>query len=79
MIPAINMSATGAHIRELIDQRGYSVKDIQQRFGFYTPQAVYKWINGDTLPTLDNLVILASILEVNIDDILVLEWGEVPW
>ena len=79
MIPAINMSATGAHIRELMDQRGYSVKDIQQRFGFYTPQAVYKWINGDTLPTLDNLVILASILEVNIDDILVLEWGEVPW
>lgn len=79
MIPAINMPATGAHIRELMDQRGYSVKDIQQKFGFYTPQAVYKWINGDTLPTLDNLVILASILEVSIDDILVLEWGEVPW
>ncbi len=79
MIPAINMPATGAHIRELIDQRGYSVKDIQQKFGFYTPQAVYKWVNGDTLPTLDNLVILASILEVSVDDILVLEWGEVPW
>lgn len=79
MIPAINMPATGAHIKELMDQRGYSVKDIQQKFGFYTPQAVYKWINGDTLPTLDNLVILASILEVSIDDILVLEWGEVPW
>jgi transcriptional regulator with XRE-family HTH domain len=79
MIPAINMPATGAHIRELMDQRGYSVKDIQQKFGFYTPQAVYKWVNGDTLPTLDNLVILASILEVSVDDILVLEWGEVPW
>ena len=79
MIPAINMPATGAHIKELMDQRGYSVKDIQQKFGFYTPQAVYKWINGDTLPTLDNLVILASILEVSVDDILVLEWGEVPW
>ena len=79
MIPAINMLATGAHIRELMDQQGYSVKDIQQRFGFYTPQAVYKWINGDTLPTLDNLVILASILEVSVDDILVLEWGDTPW
>lgn len=79
MIPAINMSATGVHIKELMDRQGYSVKDIQQRFGFYTPQAVYKWINGDTLPTLDNLVILASILEVSVDDILVLEWGEVPW
>lgn len=79
MIPAINMPDTGAHIKELMDQRGYSVKDIQQKFGFYTPQAVYKWINGDTLPTLDNLVILASILEVSVDDILVLEWGEVPW
>ena len=79
MIPTINMLATGAHIRELMDQRGYSVKDIQQRFGFYTPQAVYKWTKGKTLPTLDNLVILASILEVSVDDILVLEWGEVPW
>lgn len=79
MIPAINMSDTGAHIRELMDQRGYSVKDIQQKFGFYTPQAVYKWINGDSLPTLDNLVILASILKVSVDDILVLEWGEAPW
>lgn len=79
MIPAINMSATGAHIRELMDRRGYSVKDIQQKFGFYTPQAVYKWINGDTLPTLDNLVILASILKVSVDDILVLEWGDTPW
>ena len=79
MIPAINMPATGAHIKELMGQRGYSVKDIQQKFGFYTPQAVYKWVNGDTLPTLDNLVILASILEVSVDDILVLEWGETPW
>lgn len=73
MIPTINMSATGARIKQYMDQQGYSVKDIQQKFGFYTPQAVYKWINGDSLPTLDNLVILTAILHVSINDILVIE------
>jgi transcriptional regulator with XRE-family HTH domain len=41
-------------------------------FGFATPQAIYKWQQGAALPTLDNLVVLAAVLQVRMDDILVI-------
>ena len=55
----------------LRQERGLSVRDIQEVFGFVTPQAIYKWQHGTALPTIDNLVVLAAILQVQIDDILV--------
>ena len=51
---------------------GISVKDLQDVFGFSTPQAIYKWQHGTALPTIDNLVVLAAVLEVRIDDILIM-------
>lgn len=50
-----------------------SVKDIQNIFGFSTPQAIYKWQQGTALPSVDNLVVLAVILQVQVDDILVVD------
>ena len=73
MIPAINVEETGMRIDMLIHESEYSVRDISEKLGFETPQAVYKWMQGKTLPKLDNLVALASILNVSIDDILVVE------
>jgi hypothetical protein len=40
-------------------------------FGFNSPQAIYKWQNGAALPTVDNLIVLAALFNVLIDDILV--------
>ncbi len=34
-------------------------------------QAVYKWMSGSSLPSLDNLVLLSSVLETPIDDLIV--------
>lgn len=73
MIPTINVEETGMRIDVLIHESEYSVRDISERLGFETPQAVYKWMQGKTLPKLDNLVALAGILDVSIDDILVIE------
>ena len=70
-IPCINMIATGQNINRLRIEAGLSVRDMQMIFGFATPQAIYKWIHGTTLPTIDNLVILAMILGVTMDDIVV--------
>lgn len=72
-IPIINMTATGENIRQLRAIQGISVKDLQDVFGFTNPQAIYKWQNGMSIPTIDNLVILASVLGTTIDDILVTE------
>jgi transcriptional regulator with XRE-family HTH domain len=70
-IPTIDMVRTGQNINRLRKLAGVSVKDLQDVFGFATPQAIYKWQHGTALPTIDNLVVLAAVLGVRIDDILV--------
>ena len=72
-IPIINMAKTGQNILALRQKAGLSVKDLQDVFGFATPQAIYKWQHGAALPTIDNLVVLAAVFDVSIDDILVLD------
>ena len=71
IIPAIDMVKTGQNIVILRKKAGLSVKDLQDAFGFGTPQAIYKWQQGIALPTIDNLVLLAGLLGVKIDDILI--------
>lgn len=75
-IPTINMIKTGEKILELRKQSGLSVKELQEIFGFATPQAIYKWQQGVTLPAIDNLVVLANLFNVNVDDILVTDTEE---
>ena len=70
-LPVIDMARTGQNIGRLRKQAGLSVKDLQDIFGFATPQAIYKWQQGVALPTIDNLVVLAAVLQVRMDDILV--------
>ena len=70
-IPLIDMNATGDRINALRKRQGMTVKDLQTALGFNTPQAIYKWIHGTPLPPLDNLVILAAVLDVGLDDIIV--------
>ena len=72
-LPAIDMAATGRNIANLRENAGLTVKDLQIFFGFGTPQAIYKWQHGTTMPTIDNLVALAMIFEVSIDDIIVID------
>ena len=76
IIPAIDMAKTGQNIVFLRKKAGFSVRDLQDAFGFSTPQAIYKWQQGLALPTIDNLVLLAALLEVKIDDILVMDTNE---
>ncbi len=71
-IPTIDMIKTGQHITELRIRAGLSVRQLQDVFGFSTPQALYKWQHGTALPTIDNLVVLAAVLGVKVDDILVM-------
>ena len=70
-LPVIDMIGTGQNIARLRKQAGLSVRDLQDVFGFATPQAIYKWQQGVALPTIDNLVVLAAVLQVRLDDILV--------
>lgn len=70
-IPVVDLTATGANITMLRKAAGITVREMQNIFGFSTPQAIYKWQNGSALPTIDNLVVLAAILNVTLDEIIV--------
>ena len=69
----IDTDKTGQNIDRLRIAAGMSVRDVQMIFGFTTPQAIYKWIHGTSLPTIDNLVVLAEMLGVTMDEIVVVK------
>lgn len=68
----IDLYKTGNRISELRKKNNITIKTLQEELGFNTPQAIYKWQRGECLPTVDNLVILAHIFDVNVDDLLVI-------
>ena len=72
-VPVIDMTAPGINITRMRIRAGLTVRDIQDIFGFSTPQAIYKWQRGTAMPTVDNLAVLAAVLGVKIDDILVFQ------
>ena len=71
-MPTIDMAATGRNILRLREAAGLTVRELQDIFGFATPQAIYKWQHGTAMPTVDNLVVLAAVLEVSLDEIIVI-------
>ena len=73
MYLSIQQKETGRQIKRLLSELGYTVKDVQTVMGFENPQAIYKWLSGKTLPSLDNLLILSRVLHTSIEDILVID------
>ncbi len=73
MYLSIRQKDTGNQIKRLIRENGYTVKDVQRVMGFENPQAIYKWMAGRSLPSLDNLIILSRILHTSMEDILVID------
>ena len=69
--PVIDMRATGTHIKELMDAQELSVQDVQEAMGLASPQAVYRWLKGSNMPSVDNLYALSRYLNVQMDDVIV--------
>ena len=65
------MRATGTHIKALMDAREISVQDVQEAMGLAAPQAVYRWLRGSNLPSVDNLFALSRYLNVQMEDVIV--------
>ena len=72
-IPVINLAKTGENITKLRELSGYSVRELQEIFGFGTPQAIYKWQRGDALPSVDNLIVLSVVFKVSIEEIIIVD------
>lgn len=72
-IPIIDLKATGLNIVNLMDRCNITVRQLQGVLGFTEPQAIYKWRWGKSLPSLDNLVILAKVFNTSMDEIIVIK------
>ena len=69
--PVIDMRATGTHIKELMNTREVTVQDVQEAMGLAAPQAVYRWLRGSNMPSVDNLYALSRYLNVSMEDVIV--------
>ena len=74
--PIIDLVATGARIRELKILNHLRVQDISDYMGFESVQSVYKWMRGESLPTVDNLYALSRLFGTSMDNILIEKKGD---
>ena len=70
MIPTIDMKTTGIRLKRIMKMYGFSVKDVQQYLGLGSVQSVYHWLNGSSLPTVDNLYALSELFQLSVDELL---------
>lgn len=71
MYPIINMKATGTRIRQIMEQRKLTVKDVQKYLNLSSVQSIYHWLKGQSMPTVDNLYALSELFELPVDAIIV--------
>ena len=58
----------GEQLKELRTRTGFSQEMVAERVGV-SRQAVTKWENNQTVPSTDNLMALASIYQISLDDL----------
>lgn len=73
MYSYVDMPATGARLRDKIFESGYNVKSIQEYLDLACPQSIYKWIRGESLPSINHLYMLSKLFDVHMEDLLVTE------
>ena len=69
--PVLDLAATGAKIKTVMKDKGITARDLQIIMDFPYVQTIYNWFAGKNMPTIDNLVVLAKILAVPMDDLVV--------
>ena len=69
MFPLINKRETGINIRRIMDKQGITARDIQKYLGLGCVQSVYRWLDGISMPTIDNLYALSDLFQIPIDAI----------
>lgn len=67
MFPIIDKQRTGQRIRMLMKQQNITVKQIQEYLNLSCVQGIYHWLDGASMPTIDNLYALSELFEVPMD------------
>lgn len=75
--PVLDLAATGTKIKTVMKQKGFSARELSVLMDFPYVQTIYNWFSGKNMPTLDNLIVLAQILGVKMDDLIVTQQVEI--
>ena len=67
MFPIIDKRETGINIRKIMDCQGLTAKDVQQYLELGCVQRVYRWFDGVSMPTVDNLYALSELFKMPMD------------
>jgi transcriptional regulator with XRE-family HTH domain len=76
--PGINMERTGSWLRYVCRVKKISVKKLCEYMGLGSPQSIYAWFCGRTLPSLDNFYALAQVVSMPLDELIVNQEEHLP-
>ena len=71
----VDIPATSRLLKELRNKNGYSVKQLQEIFGFETPVAIYAWENEKckNIPCIENFDFLSKLYKCHVEELYVLK------
>lgn len=64
---AVDTVLTGRNIRALLRQNHMKISQLGEFLGV-SDQAIYKWMRGESAPTLDNCLNMARLFQVHMED-----------
>ncbi len=71
----VDIPATSRLLKDLRNKNGYSVKQLQEIFGFETPVAIYAWENEKckNIPCIENFDTLSKLYKCHVEDLYILK------
>ena len=71
----VDIPETSRLLKKLRNKNGYSVKQLQEIFGFETPVAIYAWENEKckNIPCIENFDLLSKLYKCHVEELYVLK------
>ena len=66
----VDKKATGLNIYHLLESSTLTREEIAEFLELNSPRVIYDWANGTKLPSTENLINLAKLFNVRVEDIL---------
>lgn len=71
MYISLDTIQTGERIHHIMNEKGYSVRQVQELLSLSCPHTIYRWLRGSRLPSVDNLYRLSRLFDMHMEDLLV--------
>ena len=68
--PVIDVRRTGQNIKSIMKVKGIKVREVQNYLQLGSPQGIYHWFEGKSMPTLDDLYALSELFCTPLDTLL---------